>query len=312
MTFREDGSIQKVEQTKRGVENVDVVNPADLTGNNSKPNPEDFVETTNYSAAEATLFGDAQLEGDGATGLVHSSGDASGDGYFLKFDKTSGWSDYGKGVARCFVDLKAGSDNTVKVICGMGGVNITGMSISLKNQSQPVSRTEISLNGSQISDVLEGFRIVFSVSDPANEIQETGMIYGLMDYVTKENLILERKQKSVYAYSVNLAKPLSRCYETGFDQGKSYALTMKLLKNRDFYTSEIGVRAYAKLKDGSVIYSNPGVFNIYHLADVLHQNQKMSNLQGHDYLYQQILTKVNPNYQYCDYHWNHGIAILDE
>ena len=348
VTFREDGSIKKVEQTKRGVENVDVVNPEDLAGNNSKPNPEDFVETTNYKASEATLFGAAQLEGDGAvhnlhmegaalqwnhinggiggqamltvyyatpdgaTGLVHSSGDASGDGYFLKFDKTSGWSDYGKGMARCFVDLKAGSNNTVKVICGMGGVNITGMSISLKNQSQPVSRAEVALNGCQISDVLEGFRIVFSVSDPANEIQEAGMIYGLMDYAAKDDLILGSKQKSVYAYTVNLANPLSRCYETTFEHGKSYALTMKLLKNRDFYTSEIGVRAYVKLKDGSVIYSNPGVFTIYHLADVLHQKQNMSNLQGHNYLYQQILTKVNPNYQYCDYHWNHGIAILDE
>ncbi|MBR3644883.1 MAG: family 43 glycosylhydrolase, partial [Lachnospiraceae bacterium] len=168
VNFNSDGSIQTVAQTKQGVLAVDKVNPADLQSNNGNPDPSAFTIKTDYSVNTAIIGGEATLgnnvvenlhmEGsyvqwnnidggekggkamltvyygtpDGATSLVHSSGDKTGDGYFLKYEKTTGWSDY-SGVARCFIDLNAGNSNTVQLICGMGGVNITGISVSLSD-----------------------------------------------------------------------------------------------------------------------------------------------------------------------------------
>ena len=347
VTFREDGSIEKVVQTRQGVGNVDTVKPEDVAGNNSKPNPEEFTEKTNYGVNEATLFGNAELEGDGAvhnlhmegaalqwnhidggkggqamltvyyatpdgaTALVNSSGNTAGDGYFLKFNQTSGWSDYGNGVARCFIDLNAGTDNTVKLTCGMGGVNITGIAISLKNQEEETSLVKLSVDGYQISTSQEGYRVIFSESDPNQEIVERGLIYGLMNYVNEDDLYIGSHQQSVYSYNITENGRIHQRFNDTFENARSYALTMKFIKNNSFYTAIIGVKAYARLKDGSIIYTDADTFSVYRIADHLHQNQMMSNLQAHDYLYHQILKRVNADYEYCDYDWNQTIVHLD-
>ena len=65
-----------------------------------------------------------------STAQALSSADTSGDGYFLRFDPTSGWGD-ASGTASCLIDLAAGSDNTITLRGGMGGFNATGFTVSL-------------------------------------------------------------------------------------------------------------------------------------------------------------------------------------
>ena len=67
--FNSDGSIQTVQQTKQGVANVDYVDPADIAGNNSSPDPAKFTEKTDYSIANAQIGGGATRGGDAIENL---------------------------------------------------------------------------------------------------------------------------------------------------------------------------------------------------------------------------------------------------
>ena len=65
----------------------------------------------------------------GATTKVITESPACVDGYFLKMEGTGGWGNY-SGVAHCFIDLNAGTDNTVTLLGG-AGFNPTKIEISL-------------------------------------------------------------------------------------------------------------------------------------------------------------------------------------
>lgn len=485
--FNSDGSIQTVTQTKQGVAAVDYVNPSDLAASNSSPNPEAFTEKTDYSIFNAVIGGDATLgsnaienlhyEGstvtwnnvdggkggqamltvtygtpDGATALVNSSGDTAGDGYFLKFDKTTAWGDY-SGVATCFIDLNAGTDNTVKLTCGMGGVNITGMSISLKDPSiEETSQTEteqettqqsgpcdliitnistdktyyageeavftvtikntgtsaspvdtkhgvalsvdgavvswcdtymgslnpneeviltmnwgpneknswsvtegthtvsahvndtldvtesdtgnnlysttmtftekpsdietevpgsgvsLGINGFQISTIIGGLRTVYSVTDPDNEVAKAGLIYGLADYVAESDMMVDSQNDKVFDYAATDAGKMGISI-TGADNTESYAMTMRFnTSSVEFLNTRISVRAYVQLKDGTYIYSNVSTTSIYEISDSLYRKLSMNNRDAHNYLYNNILKVVNPDYAELDYNWNSSVV----
>ena len=78
-------------------------------------------------------------------------------------------------------------------------------------------------------------------------------------------------------------------------------MTMKFIKSADFYNSNIDVRAYVQLKNGTYVYSDVRRFTVYYLADYLYQNDLMSNENWHDYLYENVLTIANPHYVFKQY-----------
>ena len=65
-----------------------------------------------------------------ATALVHSTGDKSGDGYFLAMRGNGSWSDY-TAKATLLVDLNPGSDNSIRFTCGMFGVNVAKVTVAV-------------------------------------------------------------------------------------------------------------------------------------------------------------------------------------
>ena len=65
-----------------------------------------------------------------ATSLVNSSGDPSGDGYFLAMRGNNSWSDY-SATATVLVDLNAGTDNYIQFTCGMFGANVAKITVSV-------------------------------------------------------------------------------------------------------------------------------------------------------------------------------------
>lgn len=151
----------------------------------------------------------------------------------------------------------------------------------------------LEINGCQISTTLEGYRVVYSVNDPENEILNAGLIYGLT--VPDTDMVIGSTNSSVYAHEATEAGKLDTKYSTNAD-AQSYAMTMILIKNADFYNSEIDVRAYVQLKDGGYVYSDIKKITVYDVADYLYQNEKMTNISGHNYLYNNILLVANPNY----------------
>lgn len=448
--FNTDGSIQTVMQTKKGVAAVDVVDPSESSSNSGSPDASKFTEKTDYSIEEVTIGGGAtkssaavenlhqtdsyvewsNIDGgkggqamltvyygtpDGATSLVNSSGDVAGDGYFLKFDKTSSWSDY-SGVATCFIDLNAGTNNTVRLTCGMGGVNITGISISLPDQAmeQPTeaptttqtddrpeevfgivvnsdtadsitvvwgrnsimeekgqtynvyidgekklsnvecaaytingisagqhtvnvtavlngsessgqsvtvtvkrentaSNASIEINGFQISTTIGGFRTVYSVDDPENEVVGIGMVYGLSDSVSESDMVVNSQSDKVFDYVATDAGKISSAL-TEKESVQSYAMTIRFnIQNKAaFFDTRICVRAYAKLSDGSYIYSDCSHTTVYNVADYLYKNLRMNSIQAHNYLYDNILKLVTPDYKAVEFDWNPSIVAPDK
>lgn len=89
-----------------------------LTGINSGTGGKALI-TVNYAAADS-----------GSAFKVDASGDTAGDGYFLSLPGTGGWGNY-SGSAKRLIDLKAGTNNTIKLTGGMGGVNVSQVSVSL-------------------------------------------------------------------------------------------------------------------------------------------------------------------------------------
>ena len=81
-----------------------------------------------------------------------------------------------------------------------------------------------------------------------------------------------------------------------------YAMTMKFgAKNAGAFKTQYAVRSYAKLSNGTYVYSDISTLNVYDVASYLYENKKMNTESAHEYLYNNILTVVNPSYQKVDY-----------
>ena len=137
------------------------------------------------------------------------------------------------------------------------------------------------------------------------------MVYGLSDYISNEDMVVGSTAETVYAFEGSADGELS----TNFSKRKnaqSYAMTMKNIKNAEFYNTKISVRAYAVLEDGSIVYSDVKKMTVYNTADYLYQNLKMNNLSGHEYLYNEILSVANPVYQKKDFIWSSATAPMED
>ena len=69
-----------------------------------------------------------------ATSLVNTSGDTSGDGYFLAMRGNGSWSNY-TATSTVLVDLNPGKDNYIKFTCGMFGVNVAKITVAVEPAS---------------------------------------------------------------------------------------------------------------------------------------------------------------------------------
>lgn len=196
-------------------------------------------------------------------------------------------------------DIKniSGGTHTVKVTSVLGEYETEGFTTEVTVKEQTIiTSAKVEINGCQISTVLEGYRVVYSVSDPDGEVASAGLVYGLADYAALDDMVVDSSNNTVHAYEATDAGKLDTNYGSE-SNATSFAMTMQFVKTAEFYNSKIYVRAYAKLKDGSYIYSDNKEYTIYDVADYLYQNEKMTNLQGHDYLYNSILKIVSPSYE---------------
>lgn len=173
------------------------------------------------------------------------------------------------------------------------------------------SETFVEINGFQMSVTVEGFRTVYSVNNPGETVVEKGLIYGITSNVRDSDMTVTSNSKYVKNYSATEFGKSSKLF-SDCKTAESYVMTMQLIKRTDFYTNPIKVRAYIKLADGSYMYSRIIDTSIYKIADTLYQETKMNNASGHDYLFNEILSKVNPTYKPVDYNWGQIIVKPDQ
>ena len=114
-------------------------------------------------------------------------------------------------------------------------------------------------------------------------------------------MVLNSSNSYAFAFDAT-SKGRQAVSRSSVEGSASYTMTM-LYDNTvtRFKSIRLMVRAYAVLKDGSVIYSDVEKASIYEVADNLYQTSSMSTAEAHNYLYDRILSKVNPNYQKVTY-----------
>ena len=179
----------------------------------------------------------------------------------------------------------------------------------------------ITINGYQISSIVGGYRTIYTMNDPDNEIAvnedgsaKVGLVYGVGNNITNpdSDLVVGNTGSSIVNYAATIQGKSEVTYGNS-SSAQSYVMTMQFgdTVSAAFFNASIYVRAYAQLKDGTYIYSSAKSLTIYKLADYLYQNILMNNAQGHDYLYHNILSIANSSYEAKEFDWNHSIVPVE-
>lgn len=173
------------------------------------------------------------------------------------------------------------------------------------------NQTIVEINGYKISATAEGFRTIYSVSDPTGEVTDCGLVYGLEGYASETEIVVGSSNDYVYDYEATEVGKMDISYSS-HENATSYAMTMKLIEHKDLFGTNMMIRAYAKLSDGSIMYSDVVYASVYSVAEYLYNNGKMSTVAGHKYLYDSILSVVNPNHVVVDYDWAGSIVTPEK
>jgi hypothetical protein len=168
----------------------------------------------------------------------------------------------------------------------------------------------IELNGFQISNTVGGLRTVYSVEDYIDnqKVTEVGLVYGLANYTTENNMTVGSSDQYVKSFKATSVGKVSTHFSDSLS-ATSYAMTMKFaVGNTAEFSEDMYVRAYAKLSNGEYVYTDVSRYSVYNVADYLYQNKKMNRADAHEYVYNNILKVVNPDYAVVDYTWSDELA----
>lgn len=170
----------------------------------------------------------------------------------------------------------------------------------------------VEINGFQISTTVGGSRTVYSVEPEIDgkAVVERGLVYGLGGYASKDEMYVGADTKYVKAFAATSVGKLSKNVSES-STAESYAMTM--IQNIGNTTvqalqAEYYVRVYAKLEDGTYVYSDVESFSVYGVADYLYKYNEMNTEEGHNYLYNNILVFVNKEYPVVEYDWNNAVT----
>ncbi|WP_141502506.1 family 43 glycosylhydrolase [Paenibacillus luteus] len=183
--------------------------------------------------------------GDSGTAFkVDSSGDTAGDGYFLSLPGTGGWGN-NTGRSNRLIDLNAGTNNVIKLGGGMGGANITGVSVSLVPTTSIV--TEYALNGSNVSvggGATRSGGTVENLHIPGSYFELSGVNGGAGGQVTIT--VLYASADTAATFRVN---------SSGDQSGNGYSLTLPGTGGWSTFTGQVSRQ----------IALNPGANNVIRL-----------------------------------------------
>lgn len=224
----------------------------------------------------------------------------------------------------------AKGNHTVKVTAVLNGIESAGMSVDVTvtgaNEitteapteeptteaptEAPTIRGGIEINGYQVNTNSEGMRTIYSVEEKINglEVVASGMVYALGDYASKEEMCVGSSSEYVADFESTI-KGLCDVNFSNSITGRSYAMTMKFAaKTKMEFNAKWYIRAYAKLSDGSYVYTDVVEYTIYDIANELYQGKKFNNRTAHDYLYTDILITVKPDYAKIEFDISNSIV----
>lgn len=205
-------------------------------------------------------------------------------------------------------------------ICTQWGIDYSAYD-SEYNDGQIKISSDIDVTGYQMSSTFNGvdgsmgFRVIYQ-AEPTVEKQtaeEIGLVYGLAygdNPIAKEDLVCGSQSEYVKSYAATSQGKLS----TIMGDSKTATYYVRTMScgvtdgseniSKEAYTSTYYVRAYAKLADGSYVYSNVAAYTVYGISDYIYQNNLAPRKSTYDYLYSKILKVVNPDYVEGDFDWS--------
>lgn len=236
-------------------------------------------------------------------------------------------------------------NNENSLVCYYRGDGTLLASVDIKKGSEPEETTtpeqpttpdvqdptevtisnDIKVTGYQMTSSLHnidgnmGFRVVYQMEPTIDgkNVAEIGLVYGIAygdSPITESDVVYGSDNRYVESYAATESGKVSLEMEDS-KTASYYARTMScgMADGADnisatAYTTQYYVRVYAKLSDGSIVYSQVNQFKIYDVADYIYQNQMVSNRAMYDYLYTKILKYVTSDYKEGNFNWNDTIV----
>jgi len=225
------------------------------------------------------------------------------------------WANYSEIIAEFNEEITAGTysvyvkfvaTNAASYVANVDYFNFVESSEFEEETTTKYIEGGIEINGCQISTYTEGMRLVYSVEKEieGKEVLSSGVVYSLIDYAISDDLIVDSQDYYVADFESSEEGRFEKTYSES-DNAISYAMTMRFShKTPSEFNAKWKARAFAKLSDGSYVYSDSVEYSFYSIADTLYRNNMMSTKEKHDYLYEVILSKANEGYEAKEYDFN--------
>lgn len=164
-----------------------------------------------------------------------------------------------------------------------------------------------------------GFRVVYQAEPMVHgqRREEVGLIYGLVygeQPISEEDMVYGSDNPFVKSYAATSSGKSDKVMGDS-DTADYYVRTMSCgyadesnSLNPSLYTSEFYVRVYAKLSDGSIVYSDVESYTIFKVADLIYQNQLTNHQSTYEHLYNKILSYVDSNYKKREFDWSNTLV----
>jgi len=162
----------------------------------------------------------------------------------------------------------------------------------------------LGINGCQISSKSKGLRTVYTVADEikGEKVISSGVVYSLSEFADESVLYVGSNHPYVRSFESTSKGKMPYNKWDNEVPSTTYAMTMLFsTRNPMEYSDEWRIRAYAQLSDGSYVYTEPVEYSFFSIADYLYTNCQMPTVEGHEYLYNDILTLVKPQYEKIEY-----------
>ncbi len=171
---------------------------------------------------------------------------------------------------------------------------------------------DVSIRGYQISTTLGGIRVVSGVKPEINEknVERTGFVYalektgGVTNNISDDEMYVGNENDYIKSFESTQNGLM------GYKDGENnYVMTMLFEKNNSQeFSTKYKVRAYAVLSDGTYVYGKVHSYSIYNIAEAMYENKLMKTASGHDYLYDSIISVVEPSYKKINFEWSGSIV----
>ncbi|MCR5837653.1 MAG: hypothetical protein K6G88_14230 [Lachnospiraceae bacterium] len=163
-------------------------------------------------------------------------------------------------------------------------------------------RDEIVIDGLQINVNNMGVRTVYSTANKIDgkNVAEVGLIYGIEDEQFQvSDMYVGSNSNSVRSFSATETKGRMNYVQS---HDRTYAMTMTMsYGTKSEISAPYFVRAYAKLDDGTYVYSTLERYSAYTIAEKIYSGLLSPTEEMHNAVYEKFIKIVNPDYQDIEY-----------